>query len=90
MTEGVEATLATIAEWDKRPELGKLTSVDEPEYAAASLDVLLRYIYAEPEKKGWDFFDENYKLSDKQEIKRDIENKLRGCAIYKYLYRRGN
>ena len=67
-----------------------MTSVDEPEYAAASLDVLLRRLYAGQEMKGWDFFDENYKLSDKQEIKRDIENKLQGCAIYKYLYRRGN
>jgi len=57
--------------------------------AARSLEVLLRYLYAGQERKAWDFFDENYKLNDKREIKRDIEKKLQDCALYQYLYRRG-
>jgi len=89
VTEGIEAKLTTIAEWNTRPELEKRTSILEPEYAATSLDVLLRYLYAGQEKKAWDFFEKNYKLGDKQEIKLDIKKMLRGCAIYQYLSRRG-
>jgi len=89
VTEGIEAKITTIAEWNKTPELEKRTSLLEPEYAATSLDILLRFLYAGQERRAWDFFNENYRLSDKQEMKLDTEKKLRGCVIYQYLYRRG-
>lgn len=87
VTQGIEAKLTKIAEWNKRPGLEKRTSIIEPEYAATSLDVFLRYLYSGREKRAWDFFDKSYKLGDKQEIKFGIKRELRGCAIYKYLYR---
>jgi len=72
VAEGIEARLATLAGLNKRPELEKLTAIDAPEYTAESLNVLLRYLYAGQEKNAWDFFDENHRLSDKQEVNYSI------------------
>jgi hypothetical protein len=57
-------------------------------YLSAVLKVLLKRIYAGNETDAWKFFDAEYRLSDKDEIKSDIKKALRYDPIYRSLYRR--
>ncbi|MEW6213045.1 MAG: hypothetical protein AB1631_32280 [Acidobacteriota bacterium] len=52
------------------------------------LGVTLSYIYAGREEEAWKFFDENYKLDDKEDFKSKIKDALSHCPIYRYIYNR--
>jgi len=52
------------------------------------LKVLLKRIYAGNETDAWKFFDTEYRLSDKDEIKSDIKKALRYDPVYRSLYKR--
>jgi hypothetical protein len=56
---------------------------------AAVLSNLLIHIYAGEEKQGWEFYERNYKLSDKAEIKRRVNAILSDQPVYKFIYYRG-
>jgi hypothetical protein len=58
------------------------------EYLSAVLKVLLKKIYASDEADAWKFFDADYSLSDKAEIKSDIKKALKHDPIYRSLYKR--
>jgi hypothetical protein len=58
------------------------------EYLSAVLRVLLKRIYAGDEADAWEFFNTEYRLSDKIEFKRDIRKALRHDPIYRSLYKR--
>jgi hypothetical protein len=87
--QGVKTNQMKIAEWNQAPGLGELNAGSRSDYAAEVLGVFFRYLYSGQRKKAWDFFENNYKLGDKQEIMSDIKNILQGCAIYNYLYPQG-
>jgi hypothetical protein len=71
----------------------KITTVPQTAFPAAPAaddeSTIIRYLYSGQRKKAWDFFENNYKLGDKQEIMADIKKRLQGCAIYNYLYPQG-
>ena len=61
---------------------------NKEEYLSAVLKVLLKRIYAGDEAEAWKFFDTEYRLSDKIEIKNDIKKALRHDPIYRSVYKR--
>jgi hypothetical protein len=56
------------------------------EYLSAVLSVFLDSVYVGREADGWRFFNMEYKLSDRHEIKVDIETAFRSDPIYKSIY----
>ena len=56
------------------------------EQFSAALDVLLKYVYAGEEEKGWAFFDANYVLGDKAEVEAGVKAKLLESAVYRATY----
>lgn len=56
------------------------------EHFRAALDVLLKYVYAGEERKGWAFFDSNYVLGDKAEVEEGVKTRLKQSAIYCATY----
>ena len=69
-------------------EVQKLKPEGERGYLSSRLDILLRYIYAGREEEGWSFFDREYKLEDKDEVKSKVKAVLEGSAFYKFIYGR--
>ena len=64
-------------------ELRRLSN--ERNYLSNRLRILLLYIYAGKEKEGWAFFDDTYRLADKEEMKSRIQSVLNDDPLYKYL-----
>lgn len=56
------------------------------EHFRAVLSVLLKYVYAGEEGKGWAFFDKHYLLGDKSEVEAGVKAKLSESAIYRATY----
>ncbi|HMF57801.1 MAG TPA: hypothetical protein VK619_15770 [Pyrinomonadaceae bacterium] len=57
---------------------------------SAVIQVLLKYIYSGRETEGWSFYDRNYKLSDREQMRAEIKKQLKSSIIYNSIYRRGN
>jgi hypothetical protein len=58
---------------------------DQEEYLSAVLKVVLAYIYAGKEKAGWEFYDRQYKLSDKAEMRKDISEALSRDPLFRSI-----
>jgi len=56
------------------------------EHFRSVLDVLLKYVYAGEEQKGWAFFNSNYMLKDKAEVEAGVKEKLLESAVYRATY----
>ena len=56
------------------------------EHFRVVLDVLLKYVYAGEEQKGWAFFNSNYVLADKSEVEAGVKAKLLESAVYRATY----
>ena len=56
------------------------------DYLSLVLQVVLRYIYAGKEKETWLFYDKEYHLADKEEMRSKIKKKLESCLVYKKIY----
>lgn len=56
------------------------------EHFCSVLDVLLKYVYAGEEGKGWAFFETHYMLSDKSEVEAGVKERLKQSAIYCAVY----
>lgn len=69
-------------------EIRQLNPNDGSSYLSKRLDIVLRYIYAGKEAEAWSFFDNGYRLPDKEEVKAKIKAVLKVEAVYKYLYGR--
>lgn len=54
-------------------------------YLATRLGVLLRYVYAGEEARGWAIFDQTYLGNDREEIKKAIKKVLAQNLVYKSL-----
>jgi hypothetical protein len=59
---------------------------DEKNYLSNRLRILLRYIYAGKETQGWTFFDDTYRLQDKDQMKSRIQSVLNDDPLYQYLH----
>lgn len=62
----------------------------EEKYFNAVVGVVLDYIYAGREAEGWAYFDKNYRLPNKPQLRRDMRGKLSESVIYKSIYSRGS
>jgi hypothetical protein len=61
---------------------------NEFHHRGASLSNLLIYIYAGEETKGWDLYDEQYQLADKEEMRRRVKKILKKQPVYRSVYNR--
>ncbi len=69
-------------------EGGKLPDDRYADYLGAVLSVMLDYIYAGREAEAWEFYEREYDLSDKEQLRRKIKSQLAGDEVYKQLYAR--
>jgi hypothetical protein len=58
------------------------------DYFNSTVDVTLTYIYAGQRDEGWTYFDQNYRLQDKQQLRIAILDTLRDSDIYNFIYRK--
>lgn len=63
---------------------------DAGDYLGTVLQVVLQYIYAGREQEGWDFYDREYRLNDKAQMKLRVKGVLRKSAVYNSIYGRTN
>ena len=87
LLEGLEEDLQRVVE-----ERGKVDSnnvIANERYLAAVMQVTLKYIYAGQEADGWEFYDLEYSLNNRDGIKADIRKALKSDPIYQSIYRRG-
>ena len=67
-------------------EIKQLNPNNERNYLLKRLDIVLRYIYVGREQEAWAFFDREYRLPDREEMKSKIKAGLKDEGVYKYLY----
>ncbi len=72
------------------PEFIELKAGDNPDdvdpggyYLGSILNEVIPYLYADEEEKGWELFDKTYKLRDKEDIKKLINERLQEDPCYK-------
>ncbi|MEW6455861.1 MAG: hypothetical protein AB1410_04000 [Acidobacteriota bacterium] len=87
ITQGIEEDIKKVKEFNGRTNF---TTYDDSmgKYLSMILQVSLTYIYAGKEREAWLFYDKEYKLRDKAEMKSKIREQLKNCSIYKYIYGR--
>ena len=65
----------------------KLQSANEHEELLGDLmSVVLDYVFAGEEQRGWKFFEETCKLPDKAKIRSDMQDALKDHPVYRYIY----
>ena len=69
-------------------EITKLKSEHEQGYLSHRLEILLRYIYAGKQDEGWAFFDKEYQLKDKEDVKVQVKEVLNKHPFYRFIYGR--
>ena len=70
-------------------EVVNLKAREGEEYLSRILDITLRYMYTGKEEEAWSFFNKEYRLQNKEELKAKIQAVLKNEAIYRFIYRRG-
>ena len=48
--------------------------------------IVLDFVFAGREREAWTFYDQAYKLPDKQRIKREVQARLRDSPVYHFIY----
>lgn len=82
--ERIEYTKSSVKEiLDSTKEFD---SEDSENLLSKTLEVLIDYIYAGQENTGWLYFDSNYVLPDKIEMKEKIRSVLKASVVYKEMY----
>lgn len=69
-------------------DIKKLNGKEESNYLSTRLHIFLRYVYAQEENEAWSFFDREYGLPDKEEMKSRIKSILKDEAVYRYIHRK--
>jgi hypothetical protein len=88
VTKNLKKDLADVARLSRNLDRSSLYVPANEEYIAAALRVFLKYVYAGREPRAWAFFNAEYKLNNKQQLRSDLREKLRECSIYDYIYPR--
>lgn len=86
LLRGVARDIAKVKALNRRLTKEERASTFHGEHFRAVLDVLLRYVYAGEEGKGWAFFDSHYLLADKSEVAAGVKAKLLESAVYRATY----
>lgn len=69
-------------------EIRDVHSDEEKKYLSKVLTILLRYIYAGREQEGWVFYDKEYRLANKGEVRSRIAEILSNEPVYKFIYQK--
>jgi hypothetical protein len=87
LLNGIEKNIRAVKKLNKRTDF---TTYDDSggEYLSAVLKVVLRYIYAGKENEAWSFYDHEYHLPDKEEMKSKIRKRLGSCLVYQHIHDR--
>ncbi len=56
------------------------------DYVQSISQVIMDYIYAGEREKGFEYFEKNYKMSDKDEFRKELKKTLRKDPIYQSIY----
>ncbi len=64
----------------------EISMVDELQHRSIVLGTTLTLIYAGNKKDGWQYFDQSYKLEDKEAIRRRVQAILVKQPVYKFIY----
>lgn len=86
LLRGVARDVRKVEALNRRMTKEERASTFHGEHFSAVLDVLLKYVYAGEEQKGWQFFDSNYMLADKSEVEAGVKAKLLESAVYRATY----
>lgn len=86
LLRGVARDVQKVKALNRRMTKEERASTFHGEHFSAVLDVLLKYVYAGEEQKGWAFFDANYLLGDKAEVEAGVKAKLLESAVYRATY----
>ena len=86
LLRGVGRDIGKVEALNRRLTRAERASVFHGEHFRAVMDVLLKYVYAGEEGKGWDFFATHYLLPDKAEVEAGVKEKLKESAVYRATY----
>lgn len=86
LLRGVGRDVRKVEARNRRMTKEERASAFHGEHFSSVLDVLLKYVYAGEEEKGWAFFDRNYMLADKSEVRAAVKTRLRQSAVYCAAY----
>lgn len=82
---GLEKDLKRVAE--ERAKVVPNSEWLNEGYLSAVLQVTLKYVYAGREAEGLEFYEREYNLSNKDEVKGDLKKALAGDPVYRAIYR---
>ena len=82
---GLEKDLKRLEE--VRPKVVSDNVWANESYLSAVLCVTLKYIYAGRQADGWEFYEREYNLSNKDEVRADMKKALEGDRVYQAIYR---
>lgn len=61
---------------------------DPQNHLSDVMSITLDYIFTGQERKAWTFFDESYKLSDKNRMRAEIKSEIRDHPVYRFIYKK--
>jgi hypothetical protein len=86
LLRGVARDIAKVEALNRRMTRVERAGGFHGEHFTAVADVLLKYVYAGEEGKGWAFFETHYLLADKAEMEAAFRQKLLESAVYRATY----
>jgi hypothetical protein len=86
LLRGIARDVAKVEAMNRRLTREERTGAFHGEHFSAVMDVLLKYVYAGEEGKGWAFFETHYKLADRSEVEAKVKEHLKESNIYRATY----
>jgi hypothetical protein len=86
LLRGIARDVRKVEALTRRLTREERASAFHGEHFSAVMDVLLKYVYAGEEGKGWAFFETHYKLSDRSEVEAKVKEHLKESNIYRATY----
>lgn len=68
-------------------EIAELSHLNGESVFPKTLDITLRFIFAGKEQEAWAFFDKEYKMENRNELKAKILAVLKNEPVYKFIYK---
>lgn len=85
LLNGIEEDIRKVREFNEKTNFTTYNDAGG-DYLSRVLQVVLRYVYAGKEKQAWLFYDKEYHLPDKEEMKSKIGKKLENCLVHRWIY----
>jgi multimeric flavodoxin WrbA len=86
LLRGIARDVAKVEALNRRLTREESANAFHGEHFSAVMDVLLKYVYAGEEGKGWAFFETHYKLADRSEVEAKVKEHLKESNIYRATY----